>query len=114
MAELVQGVLKGSVLCRGLGAVSRWFSRQWKKSAVIAAFLSPTKGEERSQASVFYRLWELLHRGLCAIFSALRLDRLLEGSIFRKGWFWCVLAAGAAPSCRRWQCWGWRRWGHWR
>ena len=34
MAELVQGVLKGSVLCRGLGAVSRWFSRQWQKSAV--------------------------------------------------------------------------------
>ena len=97
MAQIIQNVLQGSVLCRALAAVGRWLGGQWHNSRIITAFLSPTRGAEQSTGSVFYRLWTLLHRLLCRIFSALRLDRLLEGSVFRREWFWCTLAAVAAP-----------------
>ena len=97
MAQIIQNVLQGSVLCRALAAVGRWLGRQWRDSRIVTAFLSPPGGAEQSTGSIFYKLWKLLHRLLCRIFSALRLDRLLEGSVFRREWFWCTLAAVAAP-----------------
>ncbi len=97
MAERIRGVLQGSLLCRALMAVGRWGSRQWKNSAIISAFLAPVGGEESSRGSVFYRLWVWLHGAVCTLCSKLRLDRAMEGSIFRRGWFWCFLAAVLAP-----------------
>lgn len=97
MSQMIQGVLQGSVLCRALSAVGRWCSGQWRGSRIVTAFLAPMGGEARSRGSVFYRLWLLLHGWLCSLFSLVRLDRALEGSIFRREWFWCALAAVLAP-----------------
>lgn len=97
MVEMIQGILQGSLLCRLLSAAGDWLGSQWKQSVIVQAFLSPMQGEERVQSSVFYRLWLRIHGVLCAVFSALRLDRLLEGSLFRKSWLWCMIAAVLAP-----------------
>ncbi len=97
MSQILMGVLRGSVLYRALAAVGRWCGQQWEHSRIVTAFLAPVGGEERARGSVFYRLWLLLHSLLCRLFSLLRLDRALEGSIFRREWFWCALAAVLAP-----------------
>ena len=44
MAQIIQNVLQGSVLCRALAAVGRWLGGQWHNSRIITAFLSPTRG----------------------------------------------------------------------
>lgn len=97
MSQMIQGVLQGSVLCRALSAVGRWCSGQWRGSRIVTAFLAPMGGEARSRGSVFYRLWLLLHGWLCSLFSLVRLDRALEGSIFRREWFWCAWPRWLAP-----------------
>jgi len=50
-----------------------------------------------SDHSVFARLWQWVHGGLCRLYQALRLDRLFEGSIFQKCWLWAGAAAVLAP-----------------
>jgi len=90
-------VLEASFFYRVLAAVYAWFGRQWRQSRLISAFLRPGCGAAMGESSMFARLWQALHRAVCAVFSALRLDRALEGSVFRRVWFWCMLPVAAAP-----------------
>ena len=97
--ERVQQILQASILFRVLAALCRWFGDQWQKSGVIQWFIHPPVQRERaeSDSSVFTRLWRAVHGLLCRIYRALRLDRLMAGSVFQRTWLWAGAAAVLAP-----------------
>lgn len=90
-------VLHASLIYRLLASIYRWFSRQWKESRIIRAFLRLGNGEGVSDSSIFTKLWAQLHRFLCFVFEKLRLNKLLEGSVFKRSCFWCGAAMVCAP-----------------
>ena len=57
-------------------------------------------GRQAAESSVFFRLWDLIRGGLCALYRRLGLERLFGGSIFLCLTLWCsaavVLALGAS------------------
>lgn len=87
-------ILEGSLLYRALSAVAAWLDRQWRKSCVSLIFVS---SDRRESGGVMGALAHKAHMALCRIFEALRLDKLLEGSVFRRQYFWTVLTVAAAP-----------------
>ena len=93
----MQKILEGSFIYRFIAAVCSWVGRQWRENRVIARFLSPGPGEQISDSSIFTRLWLGFHRWLCKVFKILRLDRLLNNSIFTMPFIWCLIALGLAP-----------------
>jgi O-antigen ligase len=97
MAERLRGIAQVSLFCRFLMAVDLWLSRQWQNSVLVQAFLSPMAGEARVQSSLLYRLWQKFHSVLCTLFSALHLNQVLTGSLFRRQYLWCLLALALAP-----------------
>lgn len=91
----VLGVIWGAV---SRSAVGRWFGafctrvgELWRGSVLVGWFCSP-RCLERETASP-----GKLRARCCAAYARLGLDRLMEGSIFLRGFFWCALAVAAAP-----------------
>ena len=97
--EQMQRIIQASVLYRVLAAVCLWFGRQWQGSGLIQWFIHPPVQREQaeSKGSLFYHLWQKIHRGLCWLYEALHLRKLLTGSIFQKCWLWAGAAAVLAP-----------------
>lgn len=97
--ERIQQIIHASVLYRVLAALCLWCGRQWQSSGILQWFLHPPAQRERaeSEGSVFTRLWRLFHRGLCRMYEGLRLNRLLEGSIFGQCWLWAGATVVLAP-----------------
>lgn len=89
--------LRNSYIYALVSALSGWFARQWESSAVIRWLT----GQElpRSSQSVFSRITAKIRAVWCSVFEALRLSKLLQGSIFLHP---VLFAAGAmilAPLC---------------
>ncbi len=96
--EQAKQIWNASLLGRCLEALCRWFSGQWERSRVIRWFTHPAPwGAAVSESSLFFRLWQKLRRALASLCRFLRLDRLLEGSVFLRSFLWCALAAALAP-----------------
>ena len=97
--EQVKTVFRASLLYRFLAALCLWFSGQWWGSGIIQWFIHPPLSLEQAQSesSVFYRLWQWLHRLLCALYRILHLNVLLGDSILRQGWLFAGAAAVLAP-----------------
>ncbi len=97
--EQMQRVVRASALYQVLSALCLWFGRQWQGSGLIQWFIHPPLRRERaeSESSVFTRLWNAIHRGLCRAYEVLHLRRLFSGSIFQKCWLWAGLAAVLSP-----------------
>ena len=93
----LRNVIETSYLCRGLAAAWRWICVQWNESRIRTALTTERKGRAVSQGSVFTKVWEALHRLIVRIFAALKFNKALEGSVFRRTFFWFVLAAAFAP-----------------
>ena len=96
--EQAKNILNASLLWRALMSLCDWFGGQWRSSGVVQWFLHP-RGWDRtaSENSLFYKLWSLVRGALCRVYEALRLDRLFDGSVFHKTWFWCMLPTVLAP-----------------
>lgn len=97
--EQMRTIVQASAVYRALAALCLWFGGQWRGSGLIQWFIHPPLQLERAESdhSVFARLWQWVHGGLCRLYQALRLDRLFEGSIFQKCWLWAGAAAVLAP-----------------
>ena len=96
--ERAKGILNASCVWQGLMALCLWCGEQWRASRIVQWFLHPVGwSRAASESSVFYRLWDLIRRGLCRLYEVLRLERLFSGSVFGRTWFWCVLPAALAP-----------------
>ena len=91
-------ILDGSLFWRLLCALDRWFGGQWRRSRVVQWFLHPSVWDKSlSEESVFYKLWDLIRRGLCRLYEKLRLEKLFRGSVFLHTCFWCALPVVIAP-----------------
>lgn len=95
--ERIYEIWGASLFGRMLTAICCWFGGQWRSSRIVQAAVAPMAGPQVSESSVFFKLWSLLRRGLTAVYHGLRLDRLLEGSIFLQSMFWCGAAVVLAP-----------------
>ena len=96
--ERCKEILGASLLWRMIDALCRAAGRQWRESAVVRWFLNPAPwGKSAAEASIFFRVWELLRGGLCKLYAALKLDRLFEGSVFTHLWIWCAAPVVLAP-----------------
>ena len=86
-------ILEGSLLYRLISAVAAWLDRQWERS-FTGALLT---GSGREAPGFLSRWGAGARRLLCRVFRALRLDRLLRGSVFLHSFFWMGLAVLIAP-----------------
>lgn len=93
----MQKILDASILFRWLTALFTWIGTRWQQSGIVSWFLSPGRGLEISENSIFAGIGRYLHGTLNYIFEKLRLNRLFAGSIFKQTFFWCVLPAALAP-----------------
>ncbi len=87
----IWGVLSRSALGRGFDALCRAVGRAWRESLIVGWFCSPrcfcVVPAEAGRVRVRW----------CGVYRRLRLERLLEGSIFLRAFLWCALAAALAP-----------------
>lgn len=70
----------------------RWFGRETRESVLVTWFCTPrgrTWADEASPGA--------LRRRAAALYRRLKLDRLLDGSIFLQCFVWCALPAVLAP-----------------
>ena len=89
--------IKNSIIFRAVTAAAAWFDRLWHESFIVTRVFSDRFGLKASEKSVFTRFFGWLHRLLCAVFRALHLTKILEGSIFKRTYLWCALTAFCAP-----------------
>ena len=94
----VMEILNASLLWRALDGLCGWVGRQWGRSAIVRWFLNPAPwGQAASESSIFTKLWELIHGGLCKLFATLKLEKLFAGSVFTQTWLWCLIPVVLAP-----------------
>ena len=85
--ERAKDILNASRIWRGIMALCLWCGGQWRSSGLVQWFLHPAGwSRASSESSVFYRLWDLVRRGLCRLYELLRLEGLFEGSVFGRTW----------------------------
>ena len=86
-------IIRHSFIYRMLAAIPVFFGKQWGSSGLVQRFL----GGAHVSGGVFGTLWSRVTLLLRRIFAALRLDRLLEGSIFLRPELWCMASLVLAP-----------------
>ena len=86
-------ILKQSLLYRLVAAIAAFFGRQWERSGMVQHFLNGARAPGGVFGAICQRVTLLLRR----IFAALRLNRILQGSIFLRPEIWCGLALALAP-----------------
>lgn len=90
-------VLKNSLIYNWIASVGNWFSVQFKDSIIISRFLREGSMQEVSESSIFSKIFNFIVNLFKKLFSALRLNKLLEGSIFKMPFLWCFFAVVLAP-----------------
>lgn len=93
----MRNILKASLIYRIIAAIYAWFGRQWTNSRFVRLFLSGSGEAPATESSIFSKAWDKLHKGIHFIFKKLRLTTLLDGSIFKYSYIWCVLTVTLAP-----------------
>lgn len=75
----------------GFDRVCRWFGTQTRESVLVTWFCTPRswRDEPAPQGA--------LRRPAAALYRRLKLDHLMEGSVFLQCFFWCALPAVLAP-----------------
>lgn len=87
-------IIKQSYFVRAFTVIANWIDRQWDKSWL--ACLLRGSGVSR-ETGLVGRLGHGVHMAWYRVFHALRLDRLTEGSVFTREFFWLCLAVFFAP-----------------
>ena len=90
-------IIKSSLLFRAVTAAAGWFDRLWHESRIVSWLFSDWHGCETTERSLLTRFGRWLRRLWCALFRALRLPKVLEGSVFRRSYLWCALTLTLAP-----------------
>ncbi len=93
----MQKILEASYFFRWLTIFFKWVGVKWHESRIVTWFLSPGRGRDLTDSSVFTKLLRNMHRALSYVFEKLRLNRLFEGSIFKQAFIWCLLPVILAP-----------------
>lgn len=77
--------------------LSKWFSNQFEKSKIMQNFLKCDDTTEISEGSIFTKVLNFFVKIFRKLFSILRLDKLLNGSIFIMPFLWSLPVVAFAP-----------------
>jgi O-antigen ligase len=89
--------LESSYICIFFSKLSNWFSKQFKKSTILQAFLNQKDKEVISERSIGGKTANFLASIFKKLFCLLRLDKALEGSIFAMPYLWALPVIALAP-----------------
>jgi len=89
--------LENSIIYRFLAKTGSAILCCIKNSTVFNIFTTKGEGPKSSTGSVFFKLYRAIRKIMLYIFHALRLDRLLEGSVFKLVFLWMSITAVFAP-----------------
>ncbi|MDR2420958.1 MAG: O-antigen ligase family protein, partial [Oscillospiraceae bacterium] len=87
-------IFRASLIYRAVAAVAAAFGGQWRSSAAVSWFLSVSREPDGGLPGAAWMKFRAL-TGIC--FRALRLDRLLKGSVFLRPELWCAATLALAP-----------------
>lgn len=90
-------VLENSIVYRILKIIGSEILGVIKNSFIAEVFLTKGEGSKSTTGSVFYKLYKAIRKIMICIFHALRLDKLLEGSVFKLVFLWMSITAVFAP-----------------
>ena len=93
----MQERLRKSFIYRWLTAAVLLFDRAWAGSIMVTWLQTAWFGEELSDSSVITRTGRGVRNFLCTFFEKYYLKRLLENSVFKRVYLWCVLTVTFAP-----------------
>ncbi len=90
-------ILKNSIVYNLFASIAAWFSGQFTKSRIIGGFLTERCNPEAENRSILLKIFNAVVSLFRSIFAKLKLDKLLEGSIFKTPIIWCFIAVVLAP-----------------
>jgi len=91
-------MLESSVVYRLFVRAGSFMMKLINGSFLINFFLKEDETScAQTEGSIFYKIYNVLRNLLCGIFSALRIDRMFAGSIYKNVFIWASVTAVMAP-----------------
>ena len=90
-------MIENSKIYGFLSKIGRFLLKIIDGSLLAGIFLSPNENVAETRGSIFFKIYRLLRGIGWKIFRALRLNKLLEGSIFKMVFLWASLTVILAP-----------------
>lgn len=90
-------MLESSIIITFLSNVGKYFSSQFESSAIIQAFLHQKDKEAISRGSMFAKIFNLIVNIFKSLFVSLKLDKLLDGSIFAMPFLFAIVIVAVSP-----------------
>lgn len=90
-------MLESSFVLAFFSNMGNWFINQFENSKIINAFLNQTEKIEISNGSIITKIAHLFMIIFKNLFKALKLDRLLDGSIFTNAFLWALITIMFSP-----------------
>ena len=78
-------------------AINRWFGNLFSNSALVRFFMHEKDDDNIQKNSIFAKLVNAVIKFFRKIFHALKLDKLLEGTIFAKPTIWITFVLMLVP-----------------
>lgn len=94
---MVSEMLKNSIVYNLFASIGNWFSKQFNQSCLINRFLTEKATAELPQKGLFSQIFASIVELFKKLFSTLKLNKLLDGSIFKATYLWCFMAVVFAP-----------------
>ena len=90
-------ILKQSYVYKMFVFLSNWLTKIFSESALVGFFIKDVNHEKRDTETIFVKLINKIIEIFRKIFNKLKLDKLLEGSIFAKPMIWLSLTVFLTP-----------------
>lgn len=90
-------MIESSIIITFLSKIGKAFSSQFESSAIIQAFLHQKDNILVSNGSIIGKFFNFIVNVFKSIFTALRLDKLLDGSIFTVPFLFAIVVVTVSP-----------------
>ncbi len=90
-------MLESSIIITFLSNLGKSFSLQFESSVIIQAFLNQKDKEAISNGSIFTKIFNFIVNIFKSIFVFLKLDKLLDGSIFTMPFLFAIIIVAVSP-----------------
>ena len=90
-------MLKQSFIYQLFISISNWFDKIFSQSFLVNLFIKDVDNEEKENQTIFVRVLNKIIELLRRVFAKLKLDKLLDNSIFTKPIIWLSLTVFLTP-----------------
>lgn len=90
-------MLKQSFIYQLFISISNWFDKIFSQSFLVNLFIKDVDNEEKENQTIFVRVLNKIIELLRKVFTKLKLDKLLDNSIFTKPIIWLSLTVFLTP-----------------